>query len=209
MKAKCKHCGNSEIARNRKAYCSEKCKNRAHYLREKIKKPPTSQTRTCINCGYIGVRFKYCRPCFAKIRSERYREARIKYSKTEICKQKKKERKNKMRNDPSAKIAKSLRRNLSRFIKNKQISANALLGCNYYFFRSYLEERFVEGMCWENYGFYGWHIDHIKPCASFNLTDIEQQKICFHYTNLQPLWGVDNLKKGSALPPEPQTASLE
>ena len=50
-------------------------------------------------------------------------------------------------------------------------------------------------MSWDNYGTHGWHIDHIRPCASFDLSDEEQQKICFHYTNLQPLWAEDNLKK--------------
>ena len=43
------------------------------------------------------------------------------------------------------------------------------------------------------------HIDHIIPCSSFDLSDPKQQKICFHYTNLQPLWAVDNLKKGARL----------
>jgi len=51
-------------------------------------------------------------------------------------------------------------------------------------------------MTWSNYG-KGWHIDHIKPCASFDLSNPEQQKICFHYTNLQPLWAIDNIKKGA------------
>ena len=46
----------------------------------------------------------------------------------------------------------------------------------------------------KNYGL--WHVDHIKPCFSFDLTDPEQQKICFHYTNLQPLWALENIKKG-------------
>ena len=49
----------------------------------------------------------------------------------------------------------------------------------------------------ENYGTFGWHIDHIRPCSSFDLTDLEQQKQCFHYTNLQPLWWFDNIKKSS------------
>ena len=50
-------------------------------------------------------------------------------------------------------------------------------------------------MTWENHGQYGWHVDHIKPCALFDLTKIEEQKKCFHYTNLQPLWWRDNIKK--------------
>jgi len=60
-----------------------------------------------------------------------------------------------------------------------------------------LETKFLEGMDWDNYGIYGWHIDHIKPCSLFNLENIEEQKKCFHYTNLQPLWAIDNLKKGN------------
>lgn len=48
-------------------------------------------------------------------------------------------------------------------------------------------------MTWANYG--EWHIDHILPCASFNLSDYKEQQKCFHYTNLQPLWAVDNYKK--------------
>jgi len=52
-------------------------------------------------------------------------------------------------------------------------------------------------MSWDNYGYRGWHIDHIRPCASFDLTDPEQQRECFHYTNLQPLWWQDNLRKGT------------
>ena len=47
----------------------------------------------------------------------------------------------------------------------------------------------------ENYGL--WHVDHIIPCASFDLTDPKQQKICFHWSNLQPLKAIDNLKKGT------------
>ena len=52
-------------------------------------------------------------------------------------------------------------------------------------------------MNWDNYGV--WHLDHIIPCARFDLSDPEQQKICFHYTNLQPMWGEDNMRKGAKL----------
>jgi putative phage-type endonuclease len=58
----------------------------------------------------------------------------------------------------------------------------------------FLETKFKEGMTWENHG--EWHIDHIKPCASFNLLDDYEQKKCFHYKNLQPLWATENLRKG-------------
>jgi hypothetical protein len=49
-------------------------------------------------------------------------------------------------------------------------------------------------MSWNNYG--KWHLDHIKPCASFDLSKKQEQKICFHYSNFQPLWAKDNLIKG-------------
>ena len=61
--------------------------------------------------------------------------------------------------------------------------------------REHIEKQFKDGMTWENHGLYSWHIDHIKAVSLFNLTDIEEQKKAFHYTNLQPLWAEENLKK--------------
>ena len=63
-----------------------------------------------------------------------------------------------------------------------------LTGCSPKELIIHLESQFTEGMTWENQGEWGWHIDHRRPCASFDLTDPEQQLMCFHYTNLQPLW---------------------
>ena len=64
--------------------------------------------------------------------------------------------------------------------------------------KKHLENQFVEGMSWDNYG--EWQIDHIVPCASFDLSDPNQQRICFNFRNLQPLWAKDNQRKQDKLP---------
>lgn len=106
-------------------------------------------------------------------------------------------RKEKKRTDPSFKIACNLRKRLSfvlsAFAAKKSQQTLKLLGCGMPEFMAHLESKFTSGMTWENYG--QWHIDHKVPCALFDLTKPEQQAICFHYTNLQPLWAIDNLIK--------------
>ena len=72
-----------------------------------------------------------------------------------------------------------------------------LIGCTGKELKEYIEKKFVDEMTWDNRKL--WHIDHIVPCCSFDLIKEEEQKRCFHYTNLQPLWGSDNLKKGSKM----------
>jgi gas vesicle protein len=78
-----------------------------------------------------------------------------------------------------------------------------LLGCSIEQLKQHLESQFTKGMSWSNYGngwngrgMQEWHIDHIKPCASFDLSKASEQRKCFNYTNLQPLWAEDNLRKG-------------
>lgn len=70
-----------------------------------------------------------------------------------------------------------------------------LLGCSIERFRTHLEQQFTGDMTWERLRVGDIHIDHIKPCVAFDLSDPEQQRICFHYTNLQPLWAIDNRRK--------------
>ncbi len=74
-----------------------------------------------------------------------------------------------------------------------------LLGCSVEYLRQHLENLFIEDMSWDNYGKYGWHIDHIIPLSYFDMSDPEQQKRAWHYTNLQPLWAKDNLIKGNRI----------
>jgi len=99
------------------------------------------------------------------------------------------------------KIRGNLANRLRSAIKNnsKSEKTELLIGCSFEFLKKHIESQWSEGMSWDNYTTKGWHIDHIIPCASFDLSKEEEQKKCFHYTNLQPLWWYDNLSKHSKL----------
>ena len=108
-------------------------------------------------------------------------------------------RKKRMASDPAYRARYNARKYVSSFLRQAKIrkkdSCSKMLGCTYCEFKAYIEAQFSEGMSWENYG--EWHLDHIRPLASFDLTaKAEQAKAC-HHTNLQPLWAVDNMKKSS------------
>jgi len=109
----------------------------------------------------------------------------------------------KRRNDPLLRITCNLRSRMLKAVKDqgtmKVDTSLRLCGCSASDLKVHLESQFTEGMTWENHSLHGWHVDHIKPCASFDLTLASEQKECFHYTNLQPLWAKDNLSKGSKL----------
>lgn len=92
-----------------------------------------------------------------------------------------------------------LRKALKASANRRVDRAISLTGCTTEYLKTYLESHFTEGMTWSNYG--QWHIDHIRPCASFDLSDPEQQRQCFHYTNLQPLWAVENWSKADSFAP--------
>ena len=101
------------------------------------------------------------------------------------------------KNDPIFRL-KMLQRTRARLAlkgKIKFSNSKILLGCSFEEFKNYIESKFQDSMNWENIG--KWHLDHIKPLSLFDLNDIEQQKQAFHYTNQQPLWAIDNLKKGA------------
>ena len=104
--------------------------------------------------------------------------------------------KNRRSIDVEFKLRTNLRNRLNTFLrKNKAGSTIKDLGCSIEQLKVYLEKQFKDDMSWENYGTFGWHIDHIVPLASFDLTDREQFLRACHYTNLQPLWAKDNLEK--------------
>jgi len=104
--------------------------------------------------------------------------------------------------DPvQVKLRKRLRKRIKNVLKGnpKSLSLTKSLGCTYKELKLYLESLFQPGMTWNNWGQFGWHIDHIRPLASFDLTDPEQMRQACHYTNLQPMWWKDNLSKSSKI----------
>ena len=80
-----------------------------------------------------------------------------------------------------------------RYLNVKSASTIKLLGCTIEEFKIHLEKQFKPGMNWSNYG--EWHVDHIQPCITFDLSKKLEQSKCFHYTNLRPLWKLENLNR--------------
>ena len=103
--------------------------------------------------------------------------------------------KNKRHNDIGYRLASYLRTRIWNVLRgnNKSKSTIKLIGCSIVQLKQHLQSKFTKGMSWSNYG--KWHIDHIRPCASFDLSKPKEQYKGFNYKNLQPLWAEDNLRK--------------
>jgi hypothetical protein len=125
-------------------------------------------------------------------------QLRYKAKKEEIIKKCVEYNKKQYNTNPYFKAVSSMRTRINKLLREKGADKfnnfYKYLGCSKDDFIKYFEAKFKEGMTWDNHG--EWHIDHIKPCASFNLLEEDEQKKCFHYTNLQPLWAAENLSKG-------------
>jgi hypothetical protein len=104
---------------------------------------------------------------------------------------------NREQSDINFKICNRIRKRLYSIIKNNQKTGSAVqdLGCSIAELRKHLQSQFQPGMTWDNYG--QWHIDHIRPLSGFNLSNRKELLQACHYTNLQPLWAIDNLRKGT------------
>jgi len=176
----------------------------------------TKKCATCkgeFNIDYFPINRSYCFPCnrikmneYASKRKDKRHKYNIdnqdeisKYNKLYYNKNKdifQNNYKKYLNTNPQFKIIHNTRIRINKALKNnyKKSSSIELLGCDLNFYKQYLESQFKSDMSWENYGKL-WDIDHIKPCASFDLSLKEEQEKCFHYSNTQPLYKIDNLRK--------------
>lgn len=205
---KCKN--HPEVRVHAKGLCSP-----CYHKCRRIERIGLVEFRKCINHPEKNHNSRgLCSECYAKWRRENFpekikeehRRNKIKYlqrakswQKSEKGKRTTNTRYHRRKKVFSYRMTMNLRSRIFKALKGKDKSEFTieLIGCNINYFKNYISNLFQEGMNWENYG--KWHIDHIKPCSSFELSDPEQQKICFHYSNLQPLWALDNLKKGQKI----------
>jgi hypothetical protein len=130
------------------------------------------------------------RRIYEKYHDDRYRAKSAEYMRT------------KRRTDVNFSIAERLRARIKSASRNagakKSAGTMLLTGCSAEDLRKWLESQFVENMNWDNRS--KWHIDHVIPCSAFNLSDSQQQAVAFHYTNLRPVWGTQNLQKSDKVP---------
>lgn len=188
------------------------CVAEYHTKKWREKNPPVYEfpaSKVCVKCQlekpatseHFGtmVRGKYgldsnCKSCKNKA-------MKIYKQKPEVKKRRNKRHKERRQTDIQFKLTNNLRTRLWAALKGKTKSASTLelLGCTVEYLKFHLQSQFTEGMSWDNYGKNGWEIDHFIPIKSFDLTDPAQQRECFHWTNLQPLWAEDNRSKGAKL----------
>lgn len=108
-----------------------------------------------------------------------------------------------LNSDTAYAFARLLRSRVGKAVKEqyakKAFKTMDLIGCTVSRLLAHLESQFLSGMTWENHGRSGWHIDHILPCAAFDLSRPDHQKKCFHYSNLRPAWSHHNEGRGSRI----------
>ena len=182
----CKICDHVLINKQRK-FCSEKCYARYKYLENEDK--------------YLTINRNYKLNNPEKIKQYDYSDSNRLWrqnNKDLLNEYNKTWRKTKYHNEPIFKLICLVRGRIRHAMisHSKNKSSIEYLGCTPDELKTYLEKQFTFGMNWKNHGF-GWHIDHIIPLAS--ATSVKEVETLLHYTNLQPLWKQDNLRKGSKL----------
>lgn len=175
----CKSCYKKTWYENNKTRILEKRKVYAAENREKIAEYKKNHAKA--NSGHIAA----------------YREVWVKANKTMLNEKARVRTRNRHRTDPFFRLTRNLRRRIHHVFKDdcKSKTTLDLLGCSFQDVFDHISKQFQVGMTWENYG--KWHVDHKYPLSLAKSTE-ELEKLC-HYSNLQPLWAIDNVRKSNKL----------
>jgi len=217
----CKKC-NKEVKKfqKHKKNC-DSCRYQQKKLRNKTYSVSVSE-KQCFKCKKILLAERFytnkkhatglmtnCKECHKQKQRDNYPKRKNKIISTAkeyyennkeiIFKKRLVKQKERYKNDPFFVLKRRLRCRLRDALRKKFWKKNThfseYIGCTLEELKLHIEKQFTEGMNWENQGF--WHLDHKTPLVSAT-TEEELYKLC-HYTNIQPLWGPDNLSKGSKI----------
>lgn len=192
-----------EIRQTRKAYNESHKEEIKKYGKEYYKKNKIAENKN--SAKYYQDNKPKVRIKYKKYRDKYYqdhRAAKLSYAKQYKVKNRvsiNKKLVDRKHNDVNFRMTCNLRSRVLIAVKNqgtlKSKKTMELIGCSVAELRKHLESKFLKGMSWSNYGKNGWEIDHIVPCGCFDLTKEEEQRKCFNWSNLQPLWQKDNSAK--------------
>lgn len=180
-------------------YCSPACSNRVIYQAKRSAKIQKSAAHRHLIFTESDGSCVICAGPLPKPRLVRQKMC------SDLCRKRHSRRRDQRREraTPHGRIKKQLSSRLREVVRKhgavKEGSTRDRLGCTLQELVRHLESQFLEGMTWENYGVEGWHVDHIVPCARFDLSRRDHQDVCFNYRNLRPLWGAVNWGRQDSL----------
>lgn len=185
------HCCKKPTSHGRK-YCDRKCKKKTERIRKKERSAPKVPPPVLhCKCDICSTDFDTTHPtkkfCSHKCRLKSERNKR---------RIKEKGKKKPIHVIIKNRLSGRLRELLRREGRQKTNAISKYMGCTPKEMLAHVDKQ-LEGtdMNWSNYGVFGWHLDHIIPCAKFDLTNEEHVAVCFNWRNIRPLWGVDNYSR--------------
>jgi hypothetical protein len=204
-RGQCKTCCNSRVVKPAVLYteqfriCSKCCTNKeiTHFYKSaRSKGGYFSECKVCAHNRRTAARL-----CKKQVIQKAMitKPKRMKLTSEELLQRRNERRRKRYKDNIRFRLSVVIRQRAKNAItgKHKNSSAIALLGCDMDFMKRWIEHQFEPGMAWENFG--EWQIDHVIPCASFDLTIYEHQKQCFNWKNNRPMWAKENQLKADLL----------